>query len=61
MSRVLVCTVKRIWALAGPSSRQSQQKIKILIGINDPIAFDLINILNWRCKYKNRKSLEQKA
>jgi len=39
--------------MAGLIIRQSQQKINVLKGINDPMAICFISLL-WRCKDKKR-------
>jgi hypothetical protein len=38
--------------MTGLNIRQSQQKISVLNGINDPMAIDFISLLQ-RCKDKN--------
>jgi hypothetical protein len=53
MSFVLAWAVKCTCAFAGLSIRQSQQKIKVLNGINDPMMIDFISVLQ-RCKDKKR-------
>jgi hypothetical protein len=53
MSFVLAWAVKRTCAMAGLNIRQSQQKIRVLKCINDPMAIDFISILQ-RCKDKKR-------
>jgi hypothetical protein len=51
MSFVLAWAVKRTCAIAGLNIRQSQQKIKVLNGIGDPMVIDFISLLQ-RCKDK---------